>query len=158
LQNKYSHIASFKDKAGCNACFIFLLLFIASCSSSIRFANTNAESNKSNTQGAKTIREVLVPGTVLVGKASYYGDEFHGRKTANGEIYDRNKFSAAHKSLAFGTTLKVRNLKNNREIIVRINDRGPFVDGRIIDLSYSAAKELYMLNDGVVDVELTIIE
>ncbi|MBX3042267.1 MAG: septal ring lytic transglycosylase RlpA family protein [Candidatus Kapabacteria bacterium] len=112
--------------------------------------------NQSAQQGASTKPEQ--PGTVLRGKASYYGDEFHGRKTANGEIYDRSKISAAHKTLPFGTIVRVRNLNNNKEIIVRINDRGPFVAGRVIDLSYAAARELDMLRDGVVDVEVTVLE
>jgi rare lipoprotein A len=94
----------------------------------------------------------------MIGKASYYGDEFHGRMTSNGEIYDRNKLSAAHKTFPFGTTLKVRNLSNNREVIVRINDRGPFVAGRIIDLSYLAAKELDMIREGVAEVEITVLK
>ncbi len=131
---------------------------MVSCSSSIRFANNNTRSSDGNFRGKKDAGEVLTPGTVLRGKASYYGDEFNGRQTANGEIYDRNKLSAAHRTLAFGTIVRVRNLTNNKEVVVKINDRGPFVGGRIIDLSYSAAKELDMIKDGIVDVEIIIVE
>lgn len=131
---------------------------MVSCSSSVRFANNDSKSSDGNVGGKKDVGEVLTPGTVLRGKASYYGDEFHGRQTANGEIYDRNKLSAAHKTLAFGTIVKVRNLTNNKEVIVKINDRGPFVGSRIIDLSYSAAKELDMIRDGVVDVEIIVVD
>jgi len=89
--------------------------------------------------------------------ASYYSDEFHGRKTSNGEIFDMNGLTAAHKTFPFNTWLEVRNLENQRTVIVRINDRGPFVDGRIIDLSYGAAKELHMLGAGVQEVEVTVL-
>ncbi|MDX9791155.1 MAG: septal ring lytic transglycosylase RlpA family protein, partial [Candidatus Kapabacteria bacterium] len=102
-----------------------------SCSSVVRFSSSTDASGEGKT-GSKT-GETLPAGTVLMGKASYYGNEFHGRTTANGEIYDMYKISAAHKTLAFGTMVKVRNLNNNKEIVVRINDRGPFVPGRIID-------------------------
>ncbi len=147
----------FTYRAGIKACFIiFFTLAIMSCSSVVRFSSSTDASGEGKT-GSKT-GETLPAGTVLMGKASYYGNEFHGRTTANGEIYDMYKISAAHKTLAFGTMVKVRNLNNNKEIVVRINDRGPFVSGRIIDLSLAAAKELDMLRDGVVDVELVILD
>src|SRR5690606_26117103 len=76
------------------------------------------------------------------GVASWYGPGFHGRKTANGEIYDQNEFTAAHRTLPFNTLVRVENLRNGRSVIVRINDRGPFVDDRIIDLSHKAARNL----------------
>lgn len=137
----------------------FMLIAISSCSSSIRFSSAlNRNYEKSNSNISNNIDSSIAVGNIFYGKASYYGDEFHGRKTANGEIYDRNNLSAAHKSLPFGTILKVRNIMNNREVIVRINDRGPFVSGRIIDLSYQAAKELDMLREGVIDVEITILK
>lgn len=88
------------------------------------------------------------------GKASFYADFFQGRKTANGETFRQRKKTAAHKTLPFGTKVKVRNLKNGKTITVRINDRGPFVEGRIIDLSRKAARKLGMVQDGVVQVEL----
>jgi rare lipoprotein A len=86
------------------------------------------------------------------GLASYYADKFEGRKTASGEIYRHSDLTAAHPSLPFGTMLKVTNLNNNKSVIVRVNDRGPFVKGRIIDVSKSAAIRLEAINDGIVKV------
>ena len=91
------------------------------------------------------------------GKASYYADKFEGRKTASGEIYRGNELTAAHPTLPFGTTVKVTNQHNQKFINVRINDRGPFVSSRIIDLSKSAAEELDFINLGVVDVSIEIV-
>ena len=90
--------------------------------------------------------------------ASYYTKDFHGKKTANGEVYDMYGLTCAHLTLPFNTWLEVRNLANDRTVIVRVNDRGPFVAGRIIDLSYGAAKELHMLEDGIQDVEITVVK
>ncbi len=95
--------------------------------------------------------------TVQYGMASYYGDEFHGKKTASGEIYNKWALSCAHKTLPFGTKVKVVNLKNGKSVIVRVNDRGPFVKGRIIDLSFAAAKEINMIKNGVVRVKVQVI-
>jgi rare lipoprotein A len=91
------------------------------------------------------------------GEASWYGKEFHGRKTSNGEIYDMHAMTAAHKTLPFGTYLSVCNLENNRKIEVRINDRGPFVRGRILDLSYMAAKKLGIVGPGTAEVEIVAL-
>lgn len=90
--------------------------------------------------------------------ASYYGDQFHGRKTASGETFNKWDFTCAHKKLPFGTKLKVTNLKNRKSVVVRVNDRGPFVKGRIVDLSYAAAKKIGMVKDGVVKVKIEIIK
>lgn len=89
-----------------------------------------------------------------VGLASYYADRFHGRRTASGERYDRNALTAAHRRLPFGTQVVVTNLDNGRAVTVRINDRGPFVPGRVIDMSYAAARRLGMLRAGVVKVRI----
>lgn len=88
------------------------------------------------------------------GKASFYADKFIGRKTASGTVFRQNRMTAAHKALPFGTKIKVINLSNGRKVKVRINDRGPFVEGRIIDLTKKAAKRLNMVNAGVVNVEI----
>lgn len=88
------------------------------------------------------------------GKASYYADKFQGRKTANGETFRQRKRTAAHKSLPFGTKVNVTNLANNKTVKVRINDRGPFVAGRIIDLSKKAARRIHMVDAGVAEVEI----
>lgn len=93
-------------------------------------------------------------GFVETGKASWYGEDFHGRPTSSGEIYDMYKKTAAHKTLPLGTYVKVTNLENNESTIVRINDRGPFVKDRIIDLSYGAAKEIRMDVAGLADVQV----
>lgn len=89
--------------------------------------------------------------------ATYYSKRFHGRKTASGERYDQNTFTAAHKNLPFNTILKVTNPSNGKSVIVKINDRGPFTRGRDIDLSYAAAKELGMLRAGVIKTEVEFL-
>lgn len=91
------------------------------------------------------------------GVASWYGPKFHGRPTASREPYDMHAMTAAHKSLPLPTYVEVRNLKNNRSIVVRVNDRGPFVDNRVIDLSYAAAQKLDMVRDGTTLVEVSAI-
>ncbi len=94
------------------------------------------------------------PKTIETGRASYYADKFEGRKTSNGEIFSQDKMTAASKSLPFGTKVSVKNLTNGKTVKVRINDRGPFVAGRTIDLSKKAAKKIDMVDEGVADVEL----
>ena len=91
------------------------------------------------------------------GLASWYGRDFHGKKTSNGEIYNMYAMTAAHKTLPLGTYVRVHNLENNRSTVVRINDRGPFVRGRIIDLSYSAAKEVGIVGPGTARVEVVAL-
>lgn len=94
----------------------------------------------------------------VVGMASFYGDEFAGNPTASGVIFDPDANTAAHKTYPFGTKVLVTNLKNNRSVVVIINDRGPFISGRIIDLSYGAAERIGMVKDGVSRVRLDVIE
>lgn len=91
------------------------------------------------------------------GIASFYGDEFEGRQTANGEIYYHAKRTAAHRSLPFGSVVKVTNLENTKYVVVRVNDRGPFIEHRIIDLSKSAAEELDFVDKGIVKVRVELI-
>lgn len=97
-------------------------------------------------------------GYATTGTASWYGRKFHGHKTSNGEVYDMYKMSAAHKSLPIPTYLRVTNLANNRQVIVRVNDRGPFHGNRLIDLSYAAAAKLDMLSKGTANVRLEAID
>ncbi len=97
------------------------------------------------------------PGSSQRGMASWYGPGFHGRQTANGETYDMHAMTAAHRSLPFDTVVEVRNRDNGRRARVRINDRGPFVRGRIIDLSRAAAAALGMIGPGVARVEITVV-
>lgn len=93
----------------------------------------------------------------LEGLASWYGKEYHGRKTSSGEVYDMYALTAAHRTLPLGSEVKVTNLENGKEVNVRINDRGPFIEGRVIDLSYSSAKNIGMINQGVARVHLSIL-
>lgn len=105
---------------------------------------------KENTINTSAI-EYIDRGTM---KASWYGPKFHGKMTANGEIYDQMALTAAHKSLRFGTLLKVTNPKNGRSVVIRINDRGPYIEGRDIDLSKGAAIELGILRKGVARLKI----
>lgn len=91
------------------------------------------------------------------GQASWYGKKFHGHLTSNGEVYDMYSMSAAHKTLPLPSYVKVKNLDNGKETIVRVNDRGPFHDGRIIDLSYAAASKLDVIKTGTANVEIEVI-
>jgi rare lipoprotein A len=92
------------------------------------------------------------------GVASWYGKPYHGRKTASGERYDMTELTAAHRTLPFGVVVKVTHLGNGRTVKVRITDRGPFVDGRIIDLSRKAAKRLDMVDEGVARVRIEVVD
>ncbi len=95
---------------------------------------------------------------IVIGKASWYGEPHHGRKTASGEIYDMNAMTAAHRTLALGTHVRVTNVANGKSVVVRINDRGPFIDGRVIDLSKAAARELGSLGEGIITVRIEVLE
>lgn len=96
-------------------------------------------------------------GPIQTGYASWYGTPHHGRRTASGEIYDMNQLTAAHPTLSMGTRLLVTNLRNGRSVSVRVNDRGPTVHGRILDLSHAAAKELGAVGDGVIPVRIRVL-
>jgi rare lipoprotein A len=97
------------------------------------------------------------PGDFETGVASWYGKPYHGRPAANGEIYDMEKLTAAHRTLPFNTWVRVYDLENNKAVEVRIIDRGPFVDGRIIDLSHAAAREIEMIGPGIARVRVEVI-
>ena len=97
------------------------------------------------------------PGYAETGYASWYGDPYHGRRAANGEIYDKNQLTAAHLTMPFDTMVKVTDLENNRSVTVRITDRGPFVKGRIIDLSQEAARQIRMIGSGTALVRLEVL-
>ena len=106
----------------------------------------------------KPVKAVARPvGWHETGVASWYGDPYHGRHAANGEIFDMEKLTAAHRTLAFNTWLRVHNLDNGKTVIVRITDRGPFVGGRILDLSRAAAREIDMIGPGLAKVRLEVI-
>lgn len=91
-------------------------------------------------------------GAIEKGKASYYADKYHGRTTASGEVFNQQALSAAHQTLGFGSRVKVTNIANNKSVIVTINDRGPFIRGRIIDLSKKAFSQIASVKQGVIDV------
>lgn len=107
----------------------------------------------------KTTREHSVQNATYsaVGVASWYGEDFHGRRTANGETFDMNSFSAAHPSLPLPSNVRVTNLGNHRSVVVRVNDRGPFVGGRVIDVSAKTAKELGFYDDGLSKVKVEYV-
>ena len=96
-------------------------------------------------------------GSAERGTASWYGEPYHGRRTSNGEVYDMDGLTAAHLSLPFGTVVRIRNLSNDRSVDVRINDRGPFLKGRLIDVSREAARRIEMIGPGTTRVEVTVL-
>ena len=104
------------------------------------------------------IQPATVPAPVVItGRASWYGEPHHGRLTASGEAFNMNAMTAAHPTLPFGTRLRVVNLDNDREVEVRINDRGPSTPGRMLDLSYAAARALGAVGTGVIPVRATVL-
>lgn len=132
------------------AIFILLsLIFLSFCSS-----NGKIKTKPSPDAPMKPGRQDIYQ----VGIASWYGKEFDKKRTANGEIYDMNKLTAAHKELPFNTFVEVKNLENGRKVLVRINDRGPFIEGRIIDLSRKAAERIGCLGPGTAPVSLKIVK
>ena len=93
----------------------------------------------------------------LRGDATYYGNRWHGRRTSSGELYNKDSLTCAHRTLPFGTVLRVRNARNNKEVLVRVTDRGPFRKGAIVDLSMAAAKEIDMVSSGIVPVVAEVV-
>jgi rare lipoprotein A len=98
-----------------------------------------------------------VPEWVQQGPVSWYGPGFHGRRTANGEIFDTHELTMAHRSLDFGSEVRVTNLENGRTVVVRVNDRGPYIRGRVADLSHAAARALGFVDDGVVKARIELL-
>jgi len=117
--------------------FLILLVLLASCSSN------------------QVVRRPA--GWTQTGLASWYGETFQGRQTASGEVFDYRKLTAAHRTLPFGTYVEVTSLDNGKRVVVKINDRGPFVRGRIIDLSKAAAEKIDMIREGVVKVRIRVL-
>ena len=139
-----------------------ILAVLESCTPSPRYSVDRITTEKSSEEiPSKTTdtpsKKKPRPGTKLKGIASYYADDFHGKKTANGETFDMNGLTCAHKTLPFNTWLEVKNLANGRSVIVRVNDRGPFIAGRIIDLSLGAAKVIDMIGTGIQEVEIEVL-
>ncbi len=130
-------------------------LTLSSCANSVRFSSGGHSADQ---YPGRTNTDIPAQnGATFRGMASYYADKFHGRTTSSGEVYNMNDFTAAHRSLPFGTTVEVRNLRNNRTVMVRINDRGPQKTERIIDLSKAAAESIDMTRAGVVEVEIRVL-
>ena len=132
-----------------------LCIIFADCTNSPRYGGSISTSKKSNPRSLKTAKRVP---KVITGVSSFYGTDFHGKLTANGEVYDMYGLTAAHKTLPLNTIVRVTNLANNKSLILRINDRGPYVKGRILDCSYGAAKKLDFLLQGTTKVRIEIIE
>lgn len=131
-----------------------MLSFLAAAAHSAPAKKKNAKKTSSPKVGKSAPAK---PGYVEEGMASWYGKRFHGRKTANGERFNMNALTAAHRTLPFGTMVKVTNLGNKKTVTVRINDRGPWVKNRIIDLSYAAAKQIGMIEKGCVKVRIETV-
>jgi rare lipoprotein A len=125
------------------------LLFLSGCGvTSPRFGSHETPAPAASTS---------IPTTELSGMASYYAEDFHGRKTANGEVYDMHALTAAHRTLPFNTRVKVTNLDTKMSVVVRINDRGPFKDDRVIDLSLEAAIKIGLIPKGTGPVQLEVL-
>jgi rare lipoprotein A len=145
------------------------LLVLTGCSSKKRygfgggsFSSVGKKASKFTMRPYTVLGKTYYPKKAAIGEkfrgiASWYGPNFHGKLTSNGERYNMHGMTAAHKTLPMNTILKVKNLDNRREVVLRVNDRGPFVDNRIIDLSKEAAKRLGVLKHGTTRVELTVL-
>ncbi len=151
--------------------FFLISFFVFSCTASPRYTSTKGDTYQTKTsKNNNKISPYVKKSTkkqkldynpnkkIYKGVSSYYGKDFHGKLTANGEVYDMYGVTAAHKTFPLNTVARVTNLKNGKSLYIRINDRGPYIDGRILDCSYGAAKKLDFLNDGTTEVEIRIIE
>ena len=144
---------------------IIILLFFYSCTSSPRYGQYSStrktprlkkSSKLQNPADIKT--KDIKHRKVMNGVSSFYAEDFHGKLTANGEIYDMYGVTAAHKTLPLNTVCRVTNTSNKKSLILRINDRGPYIKGRILDCSYGAAKKLDFINQGTTKVKIEVIE
>ncbi len=118
--------------------------------------STSGSTSSSSTSGSSSSSSKST-GKVEKGQASYYADKFHGKATASGEKYDKTKLTGAHRTLAFGTVVRVTNTANGKSVDVRINDRGPFKAGRVVDVSRAAAEKLGMIQAGVINCTVEVI-
>ena len=136
--------------------FLVVLVALVGCGGGVKTYKTNT---KPYTVAGNTYYPIKsAKGFSESGVASWYGKKFHGRKTASGERYNQNKMTAAHKTLPFGTRVRVKNRDNGKNVVVVINDRGPFAKGRIIDVSRAAAKKLGMLGAGTAKVSIKVVD
>ena len=136
-----------------NIILALIIVGIIGCGPSIAYGDYI----KSDGMSRKEIEAIKNHPRVQIGVASYYGSKFHKKRTANGEIFNMYKVSAAHKTLPLGTKVRVINLKNGRSLTMTINDRGPYVKGRVIDLSYKAAQKLGFVNQGTTKVRIEVL-
>ena len=133
------------------------------CSSSPRYTTGSTPNRSKSTKKVKSIpsnskNKKVKHRKVMTGISSFYAEDFHGKLTANGEVYDMYGVTAAHKTLPLNTICRVTNLANDKSLILRINDRGPYIKGRILDCSYGAAKKLDFINQGTTNVKIEVIE
>ena len=138
---------------------IIYFTYISGCANSPRYRTgpVKSRTTKQKPPALKTVSKGNYR-RVITGVSSFYAEDFHGKLTANGEIYDMYGLTAAHKNLPLNTIVRVTNLDNNKSLILRINDRGPYVKGRILDCSYGAAKKLGFINNGTTKVKIEVIE
>ena len=135
--------------------FIISTFILFQCTNSPRYG---ASATSKKTLDPKSFNTMKRVPKVITGISSYYGTDFHGKLTANGEVYDMYGLTAAHKTLPLNTIVRVTNLSNNKSLILRINDRGPYIKGRILDCSYGAAKKLGFIAQGTTKVRIELIE
>lgn len=131
------------------------------CSNAPRYYKSDTiNANKTSKKVSKSGKENKSKGhrKIIKGISSFYAEDFHGKLTANGEVYDMYGLTAAHKTMPLNTICRVTNLENNKSLILRINDRGPYIKGRILDCSYGAAKKLDFINQGTTKVKIEVIE
>ncbi len=136
---------------------VLVMILICGCASSSKKTLHDTNPGLNDPRKAARLHHALESGAVQVGLASWYGPKFHGRSTASGEPFSMDDISAAHKTLPFGTIVRITNLDNGRSLEVRINDRGPFVRDRILDLSRGAARSLGTVGPGVARIELALV-
>jgi rare lipoprotein A len=147
------------------ACGALLVCGVASAASNLDAVSPNSGSPSPNSsikasrsEKAKVSKTAAKSSKVQIGTASWYGKQFHGRQTASGDTYDMFQFTAAHRTLPLGTLVKVTNLRNGKWVIVKVNDRGPYVGHRVMDVSYGAAQMLAFRQRGIERVKLEVIE
>ena len=137
-----------------------IFIFLSNYTSSPRYSRSNGLMNKNISKdskkkgGGSKVRH----RKIIKGISSFYAEDFHGKLTANGEVYDMYGLTAAHKTMPLNTICRVTNLENDKSLILRINDRGPYIKGRILDCSYGAAKKLDFINQGTTMVKIEVIE
>jgi len=157
-----------------NLILLIAIFYLSSCTSSPRYGSVTSTPKYKKTAKvsskkakSKSTAKFIDPKTVntnikhkkrMVGISSFYAEDFHGKLTANGEIYDMYGLTAAHKTLPLNTVARVTNLTNGKSLILRINDRGPYIQGRMLDCSYGAAKKLDFIKSGTTKVQIDIIE